>query len=171
MKYIYVDGSCRGKNQRGAENIGGHSMIVFVNDTTLDIFCATEKNTTNNRQELKGLLKAMEYAKLNFKEKFTIICDSAYCVKMCNEWINAWAENGWKNRNSKPVENLDLVKPIYHNLSGFINFSIMQTKGHAGELGNELADLAAKDDIVSLMKLVNDSGLIIRNYVNEGSEE
>ena len=67
MKYIYVDGSCRGKNQRGAENIGGHSMIAFIDDTTLDIFCATEKNTTNNRQELKGLLKAMEYAKSNSK--------------------------------------------------------------------------------------------------------
>lgn len=170
MIYIYTDGSCRGKNQKGAENIGGHAMIAFVDDKTIDVFCRTEKNTTNNRQELKGLLKAMEYAKQNPKEKITIISDSSYCVNMCNEWISAWAANGWKNRNSKRVENLDLVKPIYQHLNGFINFSLSQTRGHMGELGNELADLAATDNIVKFMELVNAEGLIIREYENQGDE-
>lgn len=170
MIEIYTDGSCRGKNQKGASNIGGHSRIIFLDEERINIYCASEENTTNNRQELRGLIEAMDFAVNHPKEKFHIICDSSYCVNMCNDWIHSWANNDWKNSKKQTVENLDLVKEVYQYLSGFPNFSISQTKGHAGELGNELADLAAKNDIVSLMKLIDEYGLTIENYVNLSEE-
>ena len=170
MVEIYTDGSCRGKNQRGAANIGGHSRIVFRDEKNIDIYCTSEENTTNNRQELRGLIEAMDYAVNHPKETFKIICDSSYCVNICNNWIHNWAASGWRNSKKQIIENLDLVQIIYKYVSGFPNFSISQTKGHAGELGNELADLAARNDIVNLMNLIDEYGLNIVKYINLSEE-
>lgn len=149
MKVFYCDGSTRGgKNQKGADNIGGWGAVCFSSEEelSLDAFeYDTETNTTNNRQELKSLLWCLCYIN-DFlpNEKCVIYSDSAYVVNMCQDWIFKWAANGWKNSKKQLVENIDLVKEIWNYISKpFPNYSVKKCSGHSGNTGNELADALA----------------------------
>lgn len=149
MKIFYCDGSTRGgKNQKGADNIGGWGAVCFSDETEEHIETIeynSETNTTNNRQELKGLLWCLDYAD-SFcpNDKCVIYCDSAYVVNMCNLWISNWATNGWKTSKKQPVENIDLVQAIWKHISKpFYHCTIKKCPGHSGVIGNELADALA----------------------------
>ena len=150
MKLFYCDGSTRGKNQKGADNIGGWGVVCFnvldsVDWELEDFDCDTTEGTTNNREELKAMLYCLSSVLHDYpNEKCIIYSDSAYVVNMCNTWIYSWAANNWKNSKKQTVENLDLVKTIYDLLQRFfVKPDIQKCEGHMGELGNELADALA----------------------------
>lgn len=93
MIEIYTDGSCKGNGKE--TNEGGFGVVVLVPDKNRE--CGYRLNTyrfsksfdtTNNREEMKALICAIDLATTNFKnEKVDIYCDSAYCVNMCRDWI------------------------------------------------------------------------------------
>ena len=150
MKWFYCDGSTRGKNQTGADNIGGWGVVCFniIDSVDLeleDFDCDTTEGTTNNREELKAMIYCLSSALRDYPDEECIIySDSAYVVNMCNTWIYTWAANNWKNSKKQTVENLDLVKTIYDLLQRFfVKPDIEKCEGHMGELGNELADALA----------------------------
>lgn len=151
MKIFYCDGSTRGKNQKGADNIGGWGVVCFnvvdSVDWELESFdCDITEGTTNNREELKALIHCLATIKeLYPDEKCIIYSDSAYVVNMCNSWIDTWAANNWKNSKKQTVENLDLVKVIYNFIKeSFIRPNIQKCDGHSGDIGNEMADALAR---------------------------
>lgn len=152
---IYTDGSCS-KNP----GPGGWGCIV-VDGNKVAAYGYRCKETTNNRMELYGLLKAMEYAAAHRSQRFSILSDSAYCVNMCSSWIFGWAQNGWTTKDKKPVKNLDLVQRVYQNLTDFPNFTITLVKGHAGVVGNELADAMATGNIERFTKICQQNKLKI----------
>ncbi len=149
MKIFYCDGSTRGgKNQKGAENIGGWGALCFLDEDENCITvsgCDTEENTTNNRQELKALIWCLRVAdELYPDERCVIYSDSAYVVNMVNSWIHSWSNNGWKNSKKQTVENLDLVLEIWEHIKQeFYHCEVRKISGHSGEVGNELADALA----------------------------
>lgn len=168
MKIFYCDGSTRGKNQKGADNIGGWGVVCFnvvdSVDWELESFdCHTTEGTTNNREELKALVYCLANIKENYEnEQCIIYSDSAYVVNMCNSWIDGWAANGWKNSKKQIVENLDLVQTIYNMLQDFfIRPSIQKCDGHSGEIGNELADALATANYRRFIGLCESVGLNI----------
>lgn len=145
MVHIYTDGACRGN-----PGPGGYGVVVLDGDIVRHKFCEeSEEDTTNNREEMKAILHAFEWAASNVNPTETVIIysDSAYCVNMINDWIWNWAKNGWKNSKKKEVENIDLVKELYEYISkDFFNCQVVKVKGHAGDAGNELADALATFD-------------------------
>ena len=153
MKIFYCDGSTRGgRNQKGADNIGGWGAVCFSDESEMHIEAFehnSETCTTNNRQELKGLLWCLYYADdYHPNEECIIYSDSAYVVNMCNSWIYNWANNGWKNSKKQPVENIELVQDIWRRISKpFYHCAIKKCDGHKGILGNELADALATQSI------------------------
>lgn len=165
MKTFYCDGSTRGKNQRGADNVGGWGVVCFgdcVSDFSFDF--GISYNTTNNREELKALIFCLStMLELYPGEKdFIIYSDSAYVVNCANQWIDNWARNGWCNSKKQPVENLDLVQELYELLNKFcIQPDIRKCEGHAGEIGNELADALATADLRKFMKLTNEYDIVL----------
>lgn len=155
---IYTDGSCFGNGK--AVNQGGFGVIVLDKDEKLLYnYKKRSENTTNNREELKALIHALELTQTKYKDNIcNIHSDSAYVVNMCNEWIWNWHSRGWLRAGNKPIENLDLVKEIYKYLTiEFHNFTIYKIKGHAGHLGNEIADALATNDEAKLAKLKKDN--------------
>ena len=63
---------------------------------------------------------------------------------MINNWIWTWAKNNWKNSKKKEVENIDLVKIIFNYINkNYFDCQVKKINGHAGILGNELADALA----------------------------
>ena len=161
MKTIYTDGSCRGN-----PGPGGWSCVV-IDEQNVSCYYGTDSATTNNRMELQGLLTAFRYADAHPDEKFEIICDSAYCVQMCNDWIFKWIENGWRTAAKKPVQNLELVQAIYQYLTGFPNFTICRCEGHAGVAGNEIADALATGNLKRLQYLLDYYDLTLQTIEEE----
>lgn len=154
MIKIFTDGSTRGgKNQRGAENKGGFGVVVMNEEETRVLYASGYQcvNTTNNRMELRAILEALLIAdELYPQETIKIISDSAYCVNMLSQdgWIYNWARNHWRTAAKKPVENLDLVQPIYNLISqSFYHCYFAKIDGHSEHVGNELADAIATDNM------------------------
>jgi len=150
---IYTDGACSGNPGNGA-----WSCIVYNNNTRTitDAFVGSENeyleghlytrdNTTNNRMELMGLLKALELATTKYINNTCLIyCDSSYVVNIFNEWIYDWAANNWINSSKQEVKNLDLIKPLYeYAIKEFPNYRLYKITGHNNIIGNELADAYA----------------------------
>lgn len=135
---IFTDGACSGN-----PGPGGYGVVAIENEQIIAVNSQSCENTTNNREELKAIIQAFELAFI-FQKEVTIYSDSAYAVNMINDWIWNWAKNDWKNSKKKEVENIDLVKIIYNYITKEnYNCQVIKVKGHAGEVGNELADALA----------------------------
>lgn len=139
--HIYTDGSARFN-----PGPGGWATIVMNEDESEVLFIEhdTEDHVTNNRMELKAMLCALGYAEDHPDDYFIIYSDSAYVVNSCNQWLHNWTTNGWRNSKKQEVENIDLMKALWGYLSrDFFNAEVRKCDGHAGNIGNELADAVA----------------------------
>lgn len=100
---IFFDGAC---STNGTWS-GGWGAVLRYKDKVKEIY-GGEPNTTNNRMELMGCIKALEEIKTK-RIPIEIYGDSAYVVNCFkNKWYVAWRKNGWKNSKKQPVENRDL---------------------------------------------------------------
>ena len=159
MIKMYCDGSSKANGQ--ANNTGGYGLAVFRDDMLIYHYGEQCIDTTNNREELKALIHALRLSQSTFKEEVCVIySDSAYVVNMCNEWIRNWARNHWMNSKKVEVENIDLVKEIYNYIAlDFPNFQITKVPGHAGVLGNELADALATNNKAKFDKILSENDI------------
>ena len=146
---IYTDGSCLSNGS--LENEGGFGVVVVdENENLLYTYKKRNKNTTNNRQELRAIL----YAFLNYGVQTkdmeavyipVVYSDSAYCVNTFNSWMFNWARNGWIKSDGKTPENLDLIQAYYDWYQKGYRIELRKIKGHSGHVWNELADKLATD--------------------------
>lgn len=146
---IYTDGSCR-KNP----GPGGFGVICFNENKIIQVIKKQNSNiTTNNREELKAILTAFKLSQTKYKNKICIIySDSAYCVNICNDWIHAWARNGWKNSKKKEIENIDLIKELYN----YINIDFLIVKFASVEV----MQITLKMNLLMLLLLI-----ILKNFL------
>ena len=85
---IYTDGACSGN-----PGPGGYGAILIYNDVEKEI-SGGELNTTNNKMEMMGVIKALEI----LKEKCDVeaYSDSSYLVNSINQkWVYSWKKNNW----------------------------------------------------------------------------
>lgn len=151
-KYFWVDGACSGN-----PGPGGYGVVELTEDNHLT-YSHQEllENTTNNRMELFAILHVAGMAVEDPDNEYIIYSDSMYAVKAINEWMRGWAAKGWKTSKGLPAENQDLLKPIYELFkTPFFNCEVIKCKGHSGELGNELADAVASNNMAKFDKLVD----------------
>ena len=145
MYTIYCDGSTRINNQKGVDNIGGFGYVVYDNSGYIvDTYSEQVQNTTNNRMELMALYKVIEkYGTDSIFGANKVYTDSTYAMKCITEWGDIWNRNGWINSKKKPVENKDIIKPMYDLYWNNHFIVIEKCSGHSGIEGNELADKLA----------------------------
>ena len=153
---IYTDGACRGN-----PGPGGFGLVVVDGNVVKYAYSEECEETTNNREEMKAILHAFEYACAYFRfDDVLIYSDSAYCVNMINDWIWTWAKNDWKNSKKKTVENLDLVKDLHKYLTmEFFPCQVIKVRGHNGEAANELADALATNNERKYQKILLENGM------------
>ena len=96
--------------------------------------------TTNNRMELRALQAALEL--VDEGTPVRIYTDSNLAVKTLTEWAPGWRKRGWK-RKTGPVENLDLVRPLFEAIERRPEVELVWIKAHAGNRWNEYADALA----------------------------
>ena len=137
---IYTDGSSLGN-----PGPGGWGTVITMNGKVIDELGGYEKNTTNNRMELQGVIEALKHINKNHKNSETIIhADSTYVLGGVTTWIHNWEKNGWRTANKKPVLNKDLWQELITLARSFDGkLTWQKVKGHSGVLHNERADKIA----------------------------
>lgn len=129
---IYTDGSCSGN-----PGPGGWAAILIAGDHAKEL-TGSEKETTNNRMELKAVVESLRA--LKHPCRATIHTDSAYIANAFNEgWIENWLRRGWKTASKKPVKNKDLWQELLSRMETH-DVHFVKVKGHADDAMNNRAD-------------------------------
>lgn len=134
---IYTDGACSGN-----PGAGGYGAILVYKEVEREI-SEGFADTTNNRMELLGAIKALEL--LKEKCTVTLTSDSKYLVDGINlGWAKNWQKNNWIKSDKKKAQNIDLWERLL-NLTEKHEVTFVWVKGHAGHPYNERCDeLAVK---------------------------
>lgn len=119
---------------------GGWGAVYVVAGEIVDQAHGFEPETTNNRMELTALLAGTELVPAGAPAR--IHTDSNLVVRTVNEWAAGWAANGWRRKRG-PVENLDLVRPLYERLQARPELEVVWIQAHTGHRWNEYADALA----------------------------
>jgi ribonuclease HI len=104
-----------------------------------------DKNTTNNRMEIKAVIEALRHINKKYEgQEVTIVADSNYVLLGITEWIHNWQKNGWRTAGKKPVLNQELWQELWQLKEGVsAKISWQKVKGHSGYIFNERADKIA----------------------------
>lgn len=131
---IYTDGACSGN-----PGPGGWGAILQYKGQSREL-SGGEKETTNNRMELSGVITALNA----LKEPCTVdlYTDSQYIANAINKrWLAAWKAKGWKRKDGE-LKNVDLWQELDRLLS-IHTVSFHWVKGHADNEFNNRCDALA----------------------------
>jgi ribonuclease HI len=140
---IYTDGACKGN-----PGVGGWGAYLKFGEVEKNMF-GGEGETTNNRMELTAVIKSLEA--INRACEIIIYTDSVYVQKGMSEWITGWKQRGWRTADKKPVKNADLWQKLDILVKDH-DIKWIWIKGHAGNLGNEIADTLANQGVEAYLK-------------------
>lgn len=140
---IYTDGACRGN-----PGPGGWGAILSKGSRSKELHGGAA-DTTNNRMELTAAIEALKALKKPLKVR--LHSDSAYLVNGMRKWVKAWKAKNWKRGSSgrKRVENCALWQEL-DRLASVHDVEWVWVKAHAGDPGNERADMLANQGIDEL---------------------
>lgn len=134
---IYTDGACSGN-----PGPGGWAAVLVAGEYKKEL-SGGEKNTTNNRMELMGVISALEALKRPCE--VTLYTDSQYIERAINEnWLVSWKKKGWKRKGGE-LKNVELWQRL-DELISIHKVSFNWVKGHAdNELNNRCDELAVRE--------------------------
>lgn len=140
---IYTDGACSGN-----PGDGGWGAILIYKGTE-KILSGYEKNTTNNRMELRAAIEGLKALKEPCRVK--LYSDSAYLINSFNEgWIDNWKRNGWTRSDKKEeLKNQDLWKEL-ERLTNVHSVDFIKVKGHSDNEYNNRCDKLATGEILKM---------------------
>jgi ribonuclease HI len=139
---IYTDGACKGN-----PGVGGWGAWLRAGEHEKELF-GGERNTTNNRMELRAVIEALSALKRPCE--IILHTDSEYVQKGISEWIHGWKARGWKTAARAPVKNVDLWQAL-DEAQARHKIEWRWIKGHAGHEGNERADALANRGVESVL--------------------
>ena len=133
--HIYTDGACSGN-----PGPGGWGAVLEYNGARKEI-SGGEAETTNNRMELTGIIRAL--ALLKEPCDITFCSDSKYVIDgLSKGWAKGWRSRGWVKSDKKPALNSDLWAQLLDLIEPHtIHYEWI--KGHAGHPQNERCDTLA----------------------------
>lgn len=135
---IFTDGACRGN-----PGPGGWGALLRYGEYEKKLK-GYEPDTTNNRMELMGAIRALQA--LTRSSDVVLTTDSKYVQKGISEWIHSWKKRGWKTADKKPVKNADLWAMLDAEVAKH-QVEWRWVKGHSGHIENELVDQLANEAI------------------------
>lgn len=135
---IYTDGACSGN-----PGPGGWGAILRYKGTEKEL-SGGEKQTTNNRMELLGVISALRALKEPCRVE--LYSDSKYVIDGLEKgWAASWRKKGWIKSDKKPALNPDLWSELL-DLTAQHEMNYHWVKGHADNTYNNRCDaLAVKE--------------------------
>lgn len=133
--YIYTDGACSGN-----PGPGGWGAILCYKGTEKAL-SGGEKQTTNNRMELTGVIAALSALKESCDVE--LYSDSKYVIDALEKgWARSWKKRGWIKADKKPALNSDLWETLL-SLCDKHTVKCHWVKGHADNEYNNRCDRMA----------------------------
>ena len=129
---IYTDGACSGN-----PGPGGWGAILMYGEFKKEL-SGGEKQTTNNRMELTGVIEALRA----LKEPCIVelYSDSKYVIDALEKgWAWGWKKKGWIKSDKKPALNPDLWEVLL-SLTQKHEVHYHWVKGHATNPKNNRCD-------------------------------
>ena len=138
---IFTDGACRGN-----PGPGGWGVLMRYRGTERELY-GGERDTTNNRMELRAAIEGLRALKEPCA--VTLTTDSVYVKNGITSWLANWKQKGWKTAGKKPVKNVDLWQALdEQNQRHEVDWHWV--KRHSGHRENEIADQLANRGIDEL---------------------
>jgi len=131
---VYTDGACQGN-----PGPGGWGAILRFGHHERQL-SGGEKDTTNNRMELRAALEALRA--LTESCQVTLFTDSEYLKKGITEWLPNWKRRHWRRKGGK-LANVDLWMKLDEEMARH-EVRWRWVRGHAGNMMNERADKLAR---------------------------
>ena len=132
---IYTDGACSGN-----PGPGGWGAILEWNGREKEL-SGGERETTNNRMELSGIIFAL--SALKEPCAVDLYTDSKYVFDAVDKgWVYSWRKNGWRKADKKPALNVDLWERLLPLLETH-RVTWHWVKGHAENEKNNRCDALA----------------------------
>lgn len=133
----------------------------------IDVYVSDRDLETNNQAELLSIIEAMKIAKQKGVTKLLIHSDSEYAIKGITEYLSTWIKNGFINSQGKPVANKNLWKKYLATEEQCeFEFEIVKIAAHAGNIGNDCADmLAGIGSMKSLKKIYTRKEVVFTDIV------
>jgi len=139
---IYTDGACSGN-----PGPGGYGVVMMHGAHRKEL-SGGEKETTNNRMEMMGVIAGLETLKQPCE--VALYSDSRYVVDAISKgWVLRWKENGWMRNKKDAALNVDLWERMLPLLDVH-KVTFHWVKGHAGNPENERCDELARAAIEEL---------------------
>lgn len=132
---IYTDGACSGNPGPG----GWGAILRYMGKEK--VMSGGEKETTNNRMELSGVIAALSA----LKEPCTVelYSDSKYVIDALSKgWAESWRKKGWIKSDKKPALNPDLWEKLLNEAAKH-ELHCHWVKGHAENEYNNRCDALA----------------------------
>ena len=129
---LYTDGACSGN-----PGPGGWGCILEYNGHEKEL-SGGEKDTTNNRMELTGVIMGLRA----LKEPCVVelYSDSKYVLDALQKgWVYGWKKRGWVKSDKKPALNADLWEQLL-TLIARHEMHYHRVKGHAENPKNNRCD-------------------------------
>ena len=132
---LYTDGACSGN-----PGPGGWAAILLWNGHE-KVLSGGEKETTNNRMELTGVIRGLQALKEPCE--VTLYSDSRYVVDALEKgWARKWREKGWRRGSGDKALNPDLWETLLE-LTEKHQVRSIWVKGHdLNEYNNRCDELA-----------------------------
>ncbi|MDY6867900.1 MAG: ribonuclease HI [Chloroflexota bacterium] len=134
---VYTDGACRGN-----PGPGGWGAILRFGRHEREL-SGGEKDTTNNRMELRAALEAL--CALTESCQVTLYTDSEYLKRGITEWLPNWKRRNWRRKGGK-LANVDLWMKLDEEM-GRHQVHWRWVRGHSGHIMNERVDKLARKAI------------------------
>ena len=132
---IYTDGACSGN-----PGPGGWGAILEWNGVEKEL-SGGEAQTTNNRMELTGVIRAL--SALKEPCEVDLYTDSKYVLDALTKgWAKRWRARGWVKDDRKPALNPDLWQTLLE-LTERHTMHYHWVKGHADNPKNNRCDQMA----------------------------
>ncbi len=132
---IYTDGACSGN-----PGPGGWGAILEYRGLEKEL-SGGEKETTNNRMELMGVIAALEALKTPCE--VDLYSDSQYVINAIEKgWAVRWQKNGWMRNKKERALNPDLWERLLSLLQKH-QVTFHWVKGHAENPKNNRCDALA----------------------------
>lgn len=128
---IYTDGACSGN-----PGPGGWAAVLIYGKFKREM-SGGEADTTNNRMELMGVIKALEALKEPCEAR--LYTDSRYIADALTKgWLKSWQARGWRRKEGE-LKNPDLWRRVWE-LADTHELNVSWVKGHADNEYNKRCD-------------------------------
>jgi ribonuclease HI len=132
---IFTDGSCYPN-----PGPGGWAYLIRGLESNDIITCGGQLNTTNNRMEMMGVIKALEFLLVtSFSYDIQLMLDSQYVGFGISKWMYNWEKVGFKNKNG------DLWKILYDLCQFHSRIKVELVPGHSNCVENNICDRLASE--------------------------